>query len=713
MRRFIAIVTIAVFSWTSGYSFTSAAQSVQNFEVVVTVRNGKVSARQVAATDFSSALAIARQDPDVVIAEPNQTYQAVALPNDPDFSQQWALDTIGAPTAWDTRTDGSTIPVAVLDSGVDITNPDLVDNIWTNPKEIAGNGVDDDANGLVDDVHGWNFIEKNNNPRPQLTEGATVAGIHHGTVIAGILGARGNNAIAGTGVAWSEKIIPVRVLDSTGSGSTVTVAEGIRYAVAAGAKVINLSFVGTGVSPSLASAITSARQAGVIIVAAAGNENLNLDVTPQYPACYDGVIGVASVNPQGAKSSFSNYGSCVDISAPGENIYSTLYYNPSSGYPDVSGVGWYGTSVASPFVTGAISLLWSQSPNLTVDQVESVLKVQAVNITAANKNFPNALGAGELSLESLLTAGESVERLQVNLLVIPRAGDGPRVREYNASGTLLQQFFTGNSKVQQGAYVTSGDLDGNGSTEIITSLQKKTEPRVRVYSRKGIERASFLAYDVKFRGGVSLAVGDVNGDGKDEIVTVPEQGSAHVRIFNAVGGLLGQFFAFDAKYKSGTHIAIGDVNADGQDEIILGQASKGTRVNIYSAAGKLSRSFSSFPLKMTNGISIAVGDVTGDGKGDIVVGLAIGSPRVRILNEQGKLLREFYAFDKGHTGGVDVAVGDVAGDGRPDIITGEGVGYKPEVRVYKNDGRQRIARFFAFRETSKTGVHVGVIQTHQ
>jgi hypothetical protein len=155
------------------------------------------------------------------------------------------------------------------------------------------------------------------------------------------------------------------------------------------------------------------------------------------------------------------------------------------------------------------------------------------------------------------------------------------------------------------------------------------------------------------------------------------------------------------------------VNSDGQNEIILGQANKGTRVNIYSAAGKLFRSFSSFPLKMTNGISIAVGDVTGDGKGDIVVGLATGAPRVRILNEQGKLVREFYAFDKSHTGGVDVAVGDVAGDGRPDIITGEGAGYKPEVRVFQNDGRQRIAKFLAFRATSKTGVHVGVIQTHK
>ena len=285
------------------------------------------------------AAARTRLLPNVRWAEPNVTYHAAVIPNDPDYPLQTQFPQIGAPAAWDTRTDASSVVVAVLDSGVDITNPDLTANIWANAKEIAGDTLDNDGNGFVDDVQGWNFIENSNDSRPQLSAGATVAGLNHGTVIAGIIGAQGNNGVAGTGVAWNAKILPVRVLDSTGSGSTVTVAQGIAYAVKAGADIINLSFVGSGVSPTLAAAIVEAQTAGVLIVAAAGNENLDLDVTPQYPACYDGVLGIASVDSNDVKSSFSNYGSCIDLVAPGGKYFE---YTFLLAQPRVRCGEWYG-----------------------------------------------------------------------------------------------------------------------------------------------------------------------------------------------------------------------------------------------------------------------------------------------------------------------------------------------------------------------------------
>ncbi|MFA6587825.1 MAG: S8 family serine peptidase [Patescibacteria group bacterium] len=695
---------------TGFFIFVLPAEAKTNaYDIVIQQKNGNIKSEKIKAPTLSQALKIAKKLPGALRVEKNIKYKTVLIPNDPDYSLQWGLSKIGAPIAWDTLTDASSITVAVLDSGVDITNPDLADNIWLNPEETSANSLDDDVNGYIDDIHGWNFIENSNDPRPQVTEGATTAGIHHGTVIAGIIGARGNNGLAGTGTAWNVKILPVRVLDSTGSGDTVTVAKGITYAVNAGAKIINLSFVGSGTSPTLAATIESARKAGVLVIAAAGNENLDLDTDPQYPVCYSGVVGVASVGENDVKSTFSNYGSCIDISAPGENIYSTLFYQPGKNYTETNSDGWYGTSVASPLVAGAAALLEATAPNLTVDEIENILKEKAIDISSLNPDYINSLGSGRLSIENLLVQIKAAQNQKINILTSPQAGDTPKVREYSKAGKIQNQFITSSSKNQKGVVVASGDLDANGQMEIVTAFQKGADSTIRVYDKKGDQLTSFYAYAKSFKGGVSLAIGDVNADGKDEIVTGTDTGKAHIRIFDLNGLLISQFSAFTSSYSGGVRLAIGDVNADGKNEIIISKASKEPRVAIYDIQGKQANSFRAFPLKIKEGLNIAAGDVNGDGKIEIIVGLIKGSPRVRVFSDSGKLLSELLAYDKSQTGGVNVASADINSDGIDDIITGTGQGAKPEIRVFRNLTKQRIVKFLAYTLNSKTGVRVASI----
>ncbi|MDP3770895.1 MAG: S8 family serine peptidase, partial [bacterium] len=198
--------------------------------------------------------------------------QAAALtPSDPFYAHQWYLEKIGAPAAWDIAMGNPSAVVAVLDVGVDLDHPDLREAIWINPNEIAGNGVDDDHNGYVDDVHGWDFVSGDNDPTPSFDiMSADPRDLHHGTLVAGIIAARGNNGEGIAGIDWLAKIMPLRVLHSDGSGDVDTVLPALRYAMAEGASVINLSFVGDERSTDFDQLIAEAETAGVLVVAAGG-----------------------------------------------------------------------------------------------------------------------------------------------------------------------------------------------------------------------------------------------------------------------------------------------------------------------------------------------------------------------------------------------------------------------------------------------------------
>lgn len=261
------------------------------------------------------AIASYQKNTNVLFAEPNYIYQVSSLiPNDPSFNLLWGLEKINAPGAWEFTTGSNEVIIAVIDSGVDWSHPDLADNIWTNPGEEL-NGVDSDGNGFIDDIRGWDFYQNDNNP-------ADVNG--HGTHVAGTIAAAGNNNIGIAGVMWNVKIMPIRAFGPDGTAKANDLLAALEYANANGAHVINNSWGGLGFSESLKDAICASP---AIVVCAAGNAANNNDILPVYPASYgcDNIISVAATTIADTLAPFSNYGaSTVHVAAPGVNILSTV-----------------------------------------------------------------------------------------------------------------------------------------------------------------------------------------------------------------------------------------------------------------------------------------------------------------------------------------------------------------------------------------------------
>ena len=280
-------------------------------------------------------------------------------------ANDWGVNLVNAPEAWASGYTGQGIVVAVLDTGVDRNHADLAGNIWTNAGEIANDGLDNDGNGYVDDVYGWNFANGNNN---------TLDGNRHGTHVAGTIAAA-NNGFGATGVAYNSRIMPVKVLSDSGSGSYSGVAQGIRYAVDNGADVINMSLGGGSTDSAVQSALQYASSRGVIVVMAAGNEGA---AQPGYPASSATSWGLAvgAVNSSNQMASFSNRAgsnsSMRYVTAPGVQVYSTL---PNGGYGFLSG-----TSMAAPHVAGVVALMLSANPNLTDAQVRQIITATAGNV---------------------------------------------------------------------------------------------------------------------------------------------------------------------------------------------------------------------------------------------------------------------------------------------------------------------------------------------
>jgi subtilisin family serine protease len=339
-------------------------------------------------------------------------YARAKTPSDPKFNfQAQYYNQIGAPLAWEHTTGSSNVVVAVIDTGVDIFNNDLVNNIWQNLREIGGNGIDDDNNGFVDDTRGWNFVEDNNSVNiPNILPSDDSGAVNHGTVLAGIIGEEGNNSLNGSGLNWHVKIMPLRAISSDGGGSLENVAKAVNYAANNGADIISLSFVGFTTDPLLTEALHNAYKKGVLVVVAAGNSrndttgNENLTKVKQYPICLDDksqenwILGVASVGVDDTLSDFGDYGSCIDLSAPGEAIFSTQKYSPQDGYGKDFGGAWYGTSFSAPMVAGAAALIKSVKPDWSAKEITDVLLRTADDVDAVNPGFAGQMGYGRLNI---------------------------------------------------------------------------------------------------------------------------------------------------------------------------------------------------------------------------------------------------------------------------------------------------------------------------
>ncbi len=344
-----------------GTSLTGVAAAIGRARTAVqdvTHGSGLVLLHPAAGESVAAAVARLRAEPDVQFAEPNTTVHATITPTDPLYaSNQWNLPQIGMPAAWDRTTGSASVIVAVLDTGVDATQPDLA----------------------VRTVAGYNFIANNTN---------TADDNFHGTFVAGIIGAAANNGTGIAGVCWTCAIMPVKVLDATGSGDMFHAAEGIDWAVAHGAKVINMSFGGPTADTGLQTAVNNAWNAGVVLVAAAGNDNGGPVL---YPAAFPNVMAIASLSQAGTRSTFSNVGPQLALSAPGENIASVMC--ACAAYTGGYGTG-SGTSFAAPQVAGVAALMASAgiTNNATI---VSTLESTATDVDAPG--FDNNTGWGRVN----------------------------------------------------------------------------------------------------------------------------------------------------------------------------------------------------------------------------------------------------------------------------------------------------------------------------
>lgn len=349
--------------------------------------------------DVRAAAEAYRKLPEVAYAEPDYIQHILAVPDDPQFGSLWGLNNTGqtggtpdadidAPEAWAITTGSTQVLVAVVDTGIDHTHPDLSANIWQNPGEIPANGLDDDGNGYIDDVRGYDFA---------YDDAAPTDGYGHGTHVAGTIGAAGNNATAVAGVNWHVKIAAVKGLDDYGSGTESALAQCIIYAANIGARVINNSWGpgGSGGAPTalLKEAIDYAAASGALVVFAGGNSNSE----ETGAAGYAPVLGVAATDSRDKRAYFSQYGAWVDISAPGTSILSTV--------PNGLTATYSGTSMASPHVAGAAALVWSRYPQWSAAQVRSALENGADPIDQLNPGYEGKLGKGRLNVYHALLYG--------------------------------------------------------------------------------------------------------------------------------------------------------------------------------------------------------------------------------------------------------------------------------------------------------------------
>lgn len=662
----------------------------------------------------------------VVAATPIQSYQMSVIPNDTYYTEQRTnLEKIRAHEAWDKPVNSTVRPtIAILDTGVDIKHPDLTNNIWFNPWEVPGDKIDNDQNGYVDDQYGWDFVLNLPGGTPKLDTGWTELAVQHGTIVAGVAAATGNNAQGVAGVAWQARLMPVRVLDSKGVGDTVMVAKGIEYAIKNHADIINLSFVGSISDPVLEEAIKRAYKAGILVVAAAGNEaavGVNMNLVPQYPVCDDGpngenfVIGVAAVDSSDRLADFSNYGSkCIDISAPGVGIYSTQYLNETEKkLTKAYGGYWSGTSVAAPMVSGALALLKSAYPTYTASQLRDILIASGDQIDLVNLiNYRGHLGR-RLNLSAAMSLADTSNFVaKTPVILAPFSAATAYVATYDITGEQIQQFLSYDPKFLKGVNVAAGDVDADGQVEIVTAPRAGGGPHIRVWSLQGQLEYQFMAFPENFRGGLSLAIGDITGDKvADIVVGVGAGGSNLVGVFNVEGYRLHQFVPYDEKYIGGVNVAVGDLDGDGFNEIMVTPSgSSKLPLRIFERSGVMRREFYAFPWAMKGGVNVAAGDTDGDGKNEIVVGAGTGGgPQVRVFNLDGKLLQQFFAYDTKFRGGVNVAVGDMDGDGIEEIICTPGVGGGPHVRVFNSRGQVR-SQFFVGEQKFRGGLSVGTFQ---
>lgn len=493
-----------------------------------------------AGADIEAVLAQYRASGLVEYAEPDYLYSiAETEPDDPSFENGtlWALSQpwtgsginadINAPQAWDLLHDAPEVIVAVVDTGVRQTHEDLVGNLWVNPGETPGNGIDDDGNSYVDDVHGVNAIRNDGNPEDDNG---------HGTHVAGIVGAVGNNGIGVTGVAWNVRIMALKFMDASGDGSISDALQCVNYAIAEGADVINASWVGNSYSFSLRRAIQRADDAGIIFVAAAGNDHVNIEGRELYPVNYDvaNIVSVTAIDRQGYLADYSNYGSnSVDLAAPGSGIYSTARAG------DRSYESRNGTSMAAPIVSGAFALMKARFPELShrelIDRILDNTQPMA-SLTGMTRT------GGLLDLDAALR-----QPLEPAFSFSPDSGDMPLAVEFAdlTPGDITFRewdFGDGSAPVAEDPTPTHWfRRPGEFSVTLTVRNHEGTERRVSHEIATTVNyRVEPAAFEwVELPGGVELPLGRGEVSAPIGIFPFTFYGESHDQIYVSANGMVG------------------------------------------------------------------------------------------------------------------------------------------------------------------------------
>lgn len=439
-----------------------------------------------AGVSLNAVLEQLREQPEVEWAEKNYYSQVFAtIPNDPQVVNQYALShlqlshPVGNPTgpgAWDITTGSATVVIAVIDSGLDTNNTDFSGRLWVNPSEIANNSIDDDGNGKVDDVNGWNFVANNKNiadDNDQSGSGCVASPVYHGTHVAGVIAANANNSTKIAGTNWNAKLMILKVTNRCGSATNTNLANAISYAASKGANIINISLGGSFNDPNVAAAVAAANSAGVIIVAAMGNSG---DGTVFYPAGYSQVIGVGATDFNDNLTSYSTFGNgnqSTDVVAPGDVIVSTTSPNSSSSLS--------GTSFASPYVAGVASLILAHEPTLNADAVRYRLQSTATDL--GSSGYDQYYGYGLVNAYNALT--------NITYPVAAGSGQISNLKNYPNPVRLGQTFFSFVLKNPANITVRIFNLQGYLVHTIVMGQLPANQTQTRVWDLKN-SRGQFL-----------------------------------------------------------------------------------------------------------------------------------------------------------------------------------------------------------------------------
>jgi subtilisin family serine protease len=686
--------------------------------------------------------------------EPNFIYHASAVPNDPDYPRLWAMHNtgqqfgttmagpdIGAEQAWDITTGSDDIVVAVIDSGIDYNHEDLAANIWRNDADCDGDGIDDDANGYIDDCHGIDTADSDSDPMD--VEG-------HGTHVSGTIGAVGNNGIGVAGVAWKVKMMACRFLDANGYGSTADAIKCLDYVARMKDRGVNIiatnnSWGSSEDSRALEDAIRAQRDRSILFVAAAGNERQDNDVMPDYPCAQDvaNVICVASASD--VRDIFSNWGrGIVLLGAPGANIYSTI---PGNRYD------WKdGTSMATPHVVGALVLLKAQDPTRTPWELRNLLAAGAVHESA----IPTIV-EGRLSVRNSLTCNNSTvlarlrpmtfeplsrapgDTVTIRALHVRCAhGDGDVTVNVSPGGeivTLRDDGAPGDEVAGDGVYSGRWVAHGDGEyTFNFPAPETETfvvdvDPSIKPGFPLSTYAQSVDNIDLGKPGGY-LAIGNIAGDAKLEILTLaqdfgplyawnaqgqPMPGWPRYENGDANGLTLGNFdndftdlepmvvWGIGTEIYQGDgspipgwpqspgsllgQLAAGDLDGDGIDEVLSLPARR--------ADGTLFRTDVTVPAypPIEEGASYTpeVGDLDADGHADMVNVSSRDGYKLWVSDSNGVRRGFPVAVPGGNSvvSGIRPLIGDVDGDGSPNIVLGSG-NYdtnRDQVQIFDNRGR--------------------------